>query len=229
MSDLKKPRIRIIKDGPYAVTGNVPLKKKVIQPQGHTLVMEDGEAFPQQENYMLCRCGHSQNAPYCDGAHQHHHFRGAETASRAKFTDRAELQRGPALDLLDDNRCAFARFCHKEGGSVWELIDASDDPQLHQQAIDAASDCPAGRLVALYKNGAMIEPDYEPAIAILEDPQKGVSAGLFVMGGIPMEAADGTEYEVRNRMALCRCGHSRNKPFCDAMHVPADFDDGLED
>jgi CDGSH-type Zn-finger protein len=30
---------------------------------------------------------------------------------------------------------------------------------------------------------------------------------------------------VRNRMALCRCGMSRNKPFCDATHVNADFID----
>ena len=40
---------------------------------------------------------------------------------------------------------------------------------------------------------------------------------------------DGVEYELRNRYALCRCGASRNKPFCDAMHVTVGFEDGLDD
>ena len=46
---------------------------------------------------------------------------------------------------------------------------------------------------------------------------------MFVHGRIALEAADGTEYERRNRYALCRCGVSRNKPFCDAMHVNVGF------
>ena len=39
---------------------------------------------------------------------------------------------------------------------------------------------------------------------------------------------DGSTYELRNRYALCRCGASRNKPFCDAMHVSIGFSDGLD-
>ncbi|HET8688843.1 MAG TPA: CDGSH iron-sulfur domain-containing protein [Methanosarcina sp.] len=38
-------------------------------------------------------------------------------------------------------------------------------------------------------------------------------------GGIPIESADGKQYEIRNRVTLCRCGKSRNKPFCDGSHV----------
>ena len=49
----------------------------------------------------------------------------------------------------------------------------------------------------------------------------------WVRGGIPIESADGSTYEVRARMALCRCGHSRNKPFCDGSHVAARFKDPL--
>jgi CDGSH-type Zn-finger protein len=39
-----------------------------------------------------------------------------------------------------------------------------------------------------------------------------------VRGGITIESADGVPYEVRNRVTLCRCGRSDNKPFCDASH-----------
>jgi hypothetical protein len=80
-------------------------------------------------------------------------------------------------------------------------------------------------LVAAEKDGKKIEPVYEPAIEIVQDPEEGVSAGIFVKGIIPIESSDGTTYEIRNRVALCRCGKSRNKPFCDATHVEIEFTD----
>jgi CDGSH-type Zn-finger protein len=36
---------------------------------------------------------------------------------------------------------------------------------------------------------------------------------------------DGTPYEVRNRQTVCRCGQSRNKPFCDGSHKENGFED----
>jgi len=45
------------------------------------------------------------------------------------------------------------------------------------------------------------------------------------IGGIPIESSDGHIYEVRNRLVLCRCGESRNKPFCDATHISVGFSD----
>ena len=152
-------------------------------------------------------------------------FAGDETASRLPYAKRAGLLQGPDLDLLDDGRCAYARFCHREKGNVWELTRNSDDPKDREQAIIAACDCPTGRLVALDHNGRPIEPVFEPSIAILEDTEEGVSGPLFVKGRIPLESADGSLYEVRNRMTLCRCGESENKPFCDATHVSIGFSD----
>ncbi|MBK5244824.1 MAG: CDGSH iron-sulfur domain-containing protein [Eubacteriaceae bacterium] len=67
--------------------------------------------------------------------------------------------------------------------------------------------------------------EYEPSIDILQDPQKGVSGGIFVKGKIPIESSDGESYEVRNRIVLCRCGEATNKPFCDATHIPIKFSD----
>jgi CDGSH-type Zn-finger protein len=152
-------------------------------------------------------------------------FSGTETASRVEYEDRAELIEGSGLDLMDDNRCAFARFCHSDQGNVWELMENTDNKEIRAKAIKAASECPAGRLVAVSKKGNAIEPEFKPSIEILQDPEKGVSAGLYVKGNIPIESEDGQLYEVRNRVALCRCGKSRNKPFCDATHVSKKYSD----
>jgi len=50
---------------------------------------------------------------------------------------------------------------------------------------------------------------------------------LWVRGGIPVTSANGFHYEVRNRVTLCRCGTSKNKPFCDGSHAAIKFKDGL--
>ncbi len=70
-----------------------------------------------------------------------------------------------------------------------------------------------------------LEPHFERSIGIVEDPAEGVAGPLWVRGGIPVVAADGEPYEVRNRVTLCRCGASKNKPFCDASHASIGFTD----
>jgi CDGSH-type Zn-finger protein len=54
---------------------------------------------------------------------------------------------------------------------------------------------------------------------VTENPPGGAEGPLWVKGGIPVEAADGFEYEKRNRVTLCRCGRSGHKPFCDGSHL----------
>ena len=222
---MENAKIKILRDGPYIVSGNIPLSEKIIIQKNEVNEYKEGRDLPQSDEYALCRCGQSKTAPFCDGSHIKTGFIGTETASKDNYEDRAELLKGPGIDLLDDNRCAFARFCHKEDGRVWELTLSSDDPKCKEEAIEAACDCPAGRLVALDKTGKVIEPDYEPSIEIIQDPEKESSAGIFVKGNIPIESSDGQTYEIRNRVALCRCGKSENKPFCDARHVKIKFSD----
>jgi len=226
MEDSPRPRIRILPNGPYLVGGSVPLSEKRITPDGNAYLLLEGRPLPQAETYALCRCGRTKNPPFCDGSHLSNGFDGTETASRRTYEDRADIEYGPELDLLDDDRCAFARFCHREPGDVWELVDESDDPQKKREAIIGSIECPSGRLVAVEKDGRRIEPEYAPAIEVAQDPENECSASLFVKGGIPLESSDGTTYEVRNRIALCRCGRSKNKPFCDMTHVTTGFDDG---
>jgi CDGSH-type Zn-finger protein len=224
-NDKTTPKIKVSENGPFIITGNVSLSEKIITPKGKCYEFKTGGNFPRAEEYNLCRCGESGNKPFCDGSHAKTRFDGTETASKTKYKDRAELFEGPGLDLLDDNRCAFSRFCHREIGKVWDLIEISDNEDCRKEAIKGAGECPSGRLVAVEKTGKAIEPEYDPSIDIIQDPEKGVSAGIFVKGNIPIESADGHVYEIRNRVALCRCGKSMNKPFCDATHVEINFSD----
>jgi len=81
-------------------------------------------------------------------------------------------------------------------------------------------------LAALAEEIARAERYTRPlSIGLIEDPAEGVSGPLWLRGGIPLIAADGFAYEVRNRMTLCRCGASKNKPFCDGTHITVGFRD----
>jgi len=220
----KKRKIKITKDGPYVVSGGIPLSEQIIciNSNGDYHGWREGKKYPLQENYALCRCGHSKNKPFCDGTHKKIHFDGTETASREPYLKQASEIDGPGLRLTDvQNLCASARFCHRAGG-VWKLTRQSDDPEAKQTAIEEACDCPAGRLVAWEKDGKAIEPEFEPSIGLVEDPLVGVMGPIWVRGGIPIESADGTIYEIRNRVTLCSCGKSTNKPFCDGSHLRPD-------
>lgn len=218
-------KIKICKNGPYAVSGGLPLGEKIIvsDAEGISYAWQEGKKFPLRENYALCRCGQSRNKPFCDGTHQHVNFDGTETANKAPYLEQSREFTGPALDLTDAPAlCVHARFCDRAGG-IWKLIGESSDPGKRKFAIEEARDCPSGRLVVWEKEGNEIEPEFEPEIILVEDPYEGVSGPLWVRGRITIEAADGTVYEVRNRITLCRCGKSVNKPFCDGSHLPPDW------
>jgi CDGSH-type Zn-finger protein len=105
----------------------------------------------------------------------------------------------------------------------------SDNPEDKKTAIQIASNCNSGRFVVWdKKTKTSIEPDFEPSIAVTEEPEKGVSGPLWVRGGIKIVSSDGDIYEVRNRVTLCRCGKSTNKPYCDGTHIMTSFNDGDE-
>lgn len=228
-------RITITEEGPYLVTGGVPLYEVAIAENAsehHQEYRPVRDFHTGDECYALCRCGKSKRAPFCDCSHLHANadgspFEGHETASRAPYTERAQAQRGAGVTLLDDGRCAFARFCHRAAGDVWTLTGQSGNTELRHEAIEASWNCPSGRLVHLdAQTGEELEQELEPSIFVLEDTGRAASGPLFVRGGIKLRSADGTEYEVRNRYALCRCGNSANKPFCDAAHITFGFNDG---
>ena len=64
-------KIIVSKNGPYLVSGNVPLSKEIILPDKENLPLEwkKEETYKTPGNYSLCRCGNSKNNPFCDGSH----------------------------------------------------------------------------------------------------------------------------------------------------------------
>jgi CDGSH-type Zn-finger protein len=219
-------KITITKDGPYLVTGGVPLQHQhvVTNSEGESLDWRAGEMVEGGDNYALCRCGHSSKKPFCDGTHKKRGFDGSETASRATHAEQAQSIPGPTMILLDAERlCAFGRFCDP-AGQVWNLVEKTDHADARRVFEHEAASCPAGRLVAIdRKTGKAVEPQFTPSIGLIHDTARGEAGPLWVRGGIPVESADGSTYEVRNRVTLCRCGASANKPFCDGSHASIHF------
>jgi len=222
-------KIKIHKDGPYEIEGKLPLDQLIIvkDKEGYSVKYKKGKKLSEKENYELCRCGKSKNKPFCDGTHHKIKFKGTETASRDKFVKQAAKIVGSNLILYDvESYCFGAGFCHSKGGTVWESTRNSNQKSSRALAVKEACLCPSGRLVACDKKTKKpIELKFTPSISILEEPDKGVSGPIWVKGGIEIISADGKKYEIRNRVTLCRCGKSSNKPFCDGTHVEIRFKD----
>lgn len=224
---MKKAHIKILKNGPYEVSGPVPLNK-AITVSGRDGIPEkwkNGPALRHEKVFHLCRCGHSAHKPFCDGTHKTIKFNGSETASRKPYAGQAVLYKGPALTLADAEAfCAVGLYCHRDG-DAWTLTERSDDKKARATAVREACDCPSGRLTAIDNaTGRPIDPPLKPGISLVEDPHRKASGPLWVKGGIPVSSSKGFTYEKRNRVTLCRCGRSMNKPFCDGGHMP--FKDG---
>jgi CDGSH-type Zn-finger protein len=215
-------KIKVTKNGPLLVENPILLEEMIIMvnSDGEAIEWKVGKKYPLQENLALCRCGESRNKPFCDGIHSKINFNGTETADRRPYLELAEVTEGPDLKLTDLKEiCAAARFCDPEGGT-WELTRHSDDPKAKELAITQTGNCPAGRIVVWNKEtGEEIEPKLEPSLGLVEDPYKDASGPIWVRGRIPIESADGSIYEIRNRVTLCRCGRSSIKPFCDSSHL----------
>jgi CDGSH-type Zn-finger protein len=80
--------------------------------------------------------------------------------------------------------------------------------------------CPTGALQFERRDGGGAEPiPQENVIAV------GVNGPLYVRGDIQIKGPLGETLLENTRVALCRCGESRNKPFCDNSHKQASFRD----
>lgn len=215
--------IRVTKNGPYLVSGAIPLFYMTIEcdGQGTPLRWVKGKRLTTTHSYLLCRCGQSSNKPFCDSSHLKANFDGTETSINEPYEKMAQVIGGPNLTLKDAILlCASARFCHR-GGDIWDVIHKTEDPKAIKNVVENSADCPSGRLVVLdKKTGLKMEPKLAKSIGVVEDPSKGVSGPFWIRGGIPIFSEAGKLYEVRNRVTICRCGKSSNKPFCDSSHYP---------
>lgn len=223
MSETLKPRIRIAKNGPYIVRGGPTLTRRALakstygEPIEWDLVGADDADYEKEERYSLCRCGHSSDKPYCDATHPATDFDGTLTADRGPGESRKETFLGEGIVMTDDESlCADAGFCRNRYTDVWKMIEATRDPEVRERLKRMVANCPSSRLeFSLEEGGELVEQEFEPSIAVVPD------GPLWVRGRAEIEGDDRFVYEPRNRVTLCRCGQSKNKPFCDGSHEAA--------
>ena len=84
---------------------------------------------------------------------------------------------------------------------------------------------PGGWWPGIKATGEPVETALPVSIGVVEDPAQEVVGPIVAARRHPGRAADGFTYEVRNRVTLCRCGASKNKPFCDGSHASIKFRD----
>jgi CDGSH-type Zn-finger protein len=193
----------------------------------------DGEVETLPD-YTLCRCGASRIKPFCDGSHAAIGFDGTETADSKSYAERQKSYRGKGLVMHDDRPlCIHAGFCHNRVTDAWNLTKKTADIQVRVQLIGMIEHCPSGALSYTLSDGLSpdddvclksdaggvwdMEQELAKAIAVIPD------GPLWVTGGVAIMRSDGVALEVRNRVTLCRCGQSKNKPFCDGTHAEIGF------
>ena len=219
-------RIVVIKNGPYAVEGDVPLviKTQVVSEHGEPLTWQkNGSIGTSEGEYHLCRCGGSSYRPFCDGTHRARGFDGTELADTNLTEMRAmEYPRGTHIIVnRDSSLCMQSGYCGLRDAGMSELVAATKDTKVRSLVMAMVERCPSGALTyRIEADGPDIEPDLPQQVAVTtEITSDGPIAGpLWVTGGIPVERSDGQPFETRNRVTLCNCGHSCSKPLCDGMH-----------
>ena len=214
------PNIAVAPNGPLIVTGGVPLyRRRAAQSEhGEPLTWVTTEQVNTGARYSLCRCGHSERKPFCDGTHAKAGFDGTEVAA-GTYDERSNVLGGTGIEVRDDRSiCVHAGFCGSRLTNVWKQVAETGESTVRAQVIAMVERCPSGALTYRME-GAEVEPLLPTAIAAIDD------GPLWVTGSIPITSAGDRALEPRNRVTLCRCGASSNKPLCDGSHKAASFVD----
>ena len=221
MNSEKKPSLTPTPDGPYLVKNleNFANQKGPIETRG---------------TMALCRCGESGNKPFCDGTHADTGFSSATLEGRVE--DRRENYKGKRI-TIHDNRgiCAHAGLCTDGLASVFRL---KEEPWIHPDAASAdeimatVQKCPSG---ALSYSVDDVEHQFDDVDHVddVEHRDRGGETTIFVAPDGPYVVTGGPdlvdtpypEGASKEHCTLCRCGGSKNKPFCDGTHWHIKFKD----
>ncbi len=217
------PQIEAQRNGPYLVTNVLRLADWL------------GEPLPAPPQVALCRCGRSETKPFCDGTHAETGFTDGKDPKRV--ADRRDRYIGQQVTILDNRGiCQHSGFCSDRLETVFR---AGEEPFVApsggrmDEIIRAVRDCPSGALsYALDDVEAREDVDFhhtrEPAIEVSKDGPYRISGGIRLIDG-RREDEPRAAGASREHYALCRCGHSQNKPFCSGMHWYVDFKDPVRD
>jgi CDGSH-type Zn-finger protein/truncated hemoglobin YjbI len=213
------PVIATATDGPYLVTNAGVVRDHLGQPM----------AVPPQ--LALCRCGASALKPFCDGSHADNGFSGDKDPKRVP--DQRDTYPGEQVTVFDNRGiCQHSGFCTDRLPTAFrtnaEPFVAASGGRL-DEIVRAVRDCPSGALSLAFDGEESRDlTDWhgtrERGIAITQDGPYRVTGGIALTGpdGADEPRAAGSS---REHFALCRCGHSQNKPFCSGMHWYVGFRD----
>ena len=213
------PELRVARNGPYLVT-SVP-----------RLVDYLGAETRPAPALALCRCGQSGLKPLCDGSHARIGFTGAKDPKRVP--DHRDTYPGQQATIFDNRgSCQHSGLCTDRLPGVFrtdaEPFVAPSGGRL-DEIIRAVRDCPSGALsYALDNAEARAQVDWDdtrpPAIQVTRDGPYRITGQIALADatGEPEPQGAGAS---REHYALCRCGQSRNKPFCSGMHWYVGFRD----
>jgi len=213
------PAITTAKNGPYLVTNVTTLRT----PHG-----EDQTVPP---TLALCRCGASATKPLCDGACATSGFTDAKDPKRVP--DQRDSYPGTQVTIFDNRGiCQHSGLCTDRAPVAFrtsaEPFVAPSGARL-DELVRAVRDCPSGALSLAFDQTE--QRDLADWHGIRERAIEVTKDGPYrVTGTIPLTDADGgavprAEGSSLEHYALCRCGHSQNKPFCSGMHWYVDFRD----
>ena len=196
----ERPTVEFLKDG--------PLKVRSVG----TMEDHDGRHLPTERVMALCRCGRSRTKPFCDGTHSRTGF------SDEKITDGEWDKRvyyaGTRI-TIHDNRgiCSHAGYCTDGLPSVWRMQEEpwiDPDGAEVEAIIETIRRCPSGALSYTLADVEHRDQTRAPRIFLAKDGPYQVEGGVAIEG---VEQGEGASTE---HYTLCRCGQSKNKPFCDA-------------
>lgn len=203
------------------VSGSVPISEKIITLEDNRYVWKDGDDIDQKKKYALCRCGRTNRSPFCDGTHSKGvPFEGKERSDTEPHRVISETPKGKNIGINNDGLCALDRFYHIDEGDIDTLN--SDHPE-DEFAPVATNECSIEKQTTYNKYGPRYGGKLEPEIIVIQDLENDCSGGYYVKGGIKLISSNGKEYEAHNRYVLCRCGASRDMPFCDMGHISRSF------
>jgi CDGSH-type Zn-finger protein len=215
---MDKPIITPLDDGPLCVTpSSCDCAARLLRDHEGTVVDEPAP-------YSLCRCGASSTKPFCDGTHNTIGFDSTNTCDHVKdfWTDYV----GEKITVHNNAQlCSVSERCVKglpmvfrSGRSPW----CDPDAATVEDIIAVIESCPSGALAYTIDGVRHDSLDREPSIRVTKD------GPYEVRGSVCIEADPGGADCSREHYALCRCGASRNKPYCDGSHWEVRFTDPVE-
>ncbi|MFW5794179.1 MAG: glutamate synthase-related protein [Bacillota bacterium] len=204
----KKPSITTVKNGPLVIKNLSELKQSTSR-----------KVNVKENAIALCRCGQSKNKPFCDGTHGKIGFDDSKSADRVPR--REDVYEGKEVTIHDDRGiCSHAGYCTD---GLPKVFDMNKDPWIDPNGaskkaiIETIEKCPSGAL-SYEIDGVKYDSFHKKEeLEIRED-------GHYRVKGF-IELIDKDNPESKEHYALCRCGNSKNKPFCDGSHWYEKFQD----